>query len=132
MNSSLFCRYSNWPWFEVGRKCQTDTQDHVGICSVCFVGGTAGRQRGFLGCMRSLQLNGLALDLEERATMTPGVEPGCPGHCSSYGHLCRNGGRCREKHRGITCDCTFSAYDGPFCENGEWDREQDTEEVWDS
>uniref|UniRef100_A0A8D1BB61 Contactin-associated protein-like 3 n=1 Tax=Sus scrofa TaxID=9823 RepID=A0A8D1BB61_PIG len=79
--------------------------------------GTAGRQRGFLGCMRSLQLNGLALDLEERATMTPGVEPGCPGHCSSYGHLCRNGGRCREKHRGITCDCTFSAYDGPFCEN---------------
>lgn len=54
--------------------------------------------------------------------MTPGVEPGCPGHCSSYGHLCRNGGRCREKRRGIECDCTFSAYDGPFCENGECDR----------
>ncbi|OWK07213.1 CNTNAP3, partial [Cervus elaphus hippelaphus] len=71
---------------------------------------------GFLGCIRSLRLNGLALDLEERATMTPGVEPGCPGHCSTYGHLCHNGGRCREKHRGISCDCTFSAYDGPFCE----------------
>uniref|UniRef100_A0A8C3VWE2 Contactin associated protein like 3 n=1 Tax=Catagonus wagneri TaxID=51154 RepID=A0A8C3VWE2_9CETA len=79
--------------------------------------GTAGRQRGFLGCIRSLRLNGLALDLEARDTMTPGVEPGCPGHCGSYGYLCRNGGRCREKHRGITCDCTFSAYDGPFCEN---------------
>uniref|UniRef100_A0A8C0CKT3 Uncharacterized protein n=1 Tax=Balaenoptera musculus TaxID=9771 RepID=A0A8C0CKT3_BALMU len=79
--------------------------------------GTASRQRGFLGCIRSLRLNGLALDLEERATMTPGVGPGCPGHCSSYGHLCRNGGRCREKRRGIECDCTFSAYDGPFCEN---------------
>uniref|UniRef100_A0A8D1BLT8 Contactin-associated protein-like 3 n=1 Tax=Sus scrofa TaxID=9823 RepID=A0A8D1BLT8_PIG len=94
-----------------------DGHARLQLNSQLFVGGTAGRQRGFLGCMRSLQLNGLALDLEERATMTPGVEPGCPGHCSSYGHLCRNGGRCREKHRGITCDCTFSAYDGPFCEN---------------
>ncbi|XP_037654242.1 contactin-associated protein-like 3 [Choloepus didactylus] len=83
--------------------------------SQLFVGGTATRQRGFLGCLRSLQLNGMALDLEERATMTPGVEPGCPGHCSSYRHLCRNGGRCREKPRGIACDCTFSAYIGPFC-----------------
>uniref|UniRef100_H0WNX4 Uncharacterized protein n=1 Tax=Otolemur garnettii TaxID=30611 RepID=H0WNX4_OTOGA len=83
--------------------------------SQLFIGGTATRQRGFLGCIRSLQLNGIALDLEERATMTPGVEPGCAGHCSSYGHLCHNGGRCREKHRGITCDCAFSAYDGPFC-----------------
>ncbi|XP_020928483.1 contactin-associated protein-like 3 isoform X3 [Sus scrofa] len=94
-----------------------DGHARLQLNSQLFVGGTAGRQRGFLGCMRSLQLNGLALDLEERATMTPGVEPGCPGHCSSYGHLCRNGGRCREKHRGITCDCTSSAYDGPFCEN---------------
>uniref|UniRef100_A0A8C7BUK3 Contactin-associated protein-like 3 n=1 Tax=Neovison vison TaxID=452646 RepID=A0A8C7BUK3_NEOVI len=79
--------------------------------------GTATRQRGFLGCIRSLRLNGLALDLEERATMTPGVDPGCPGHCSSYGHLCHNGGRCRERPRGIACDCAFSAYDGPFCES---------------
>uniref|UniRef100_A0A8D1BJZ5 Contactin-associated protein-like 3 n=1 Tax=Sus scrofa TaxID=9823 RepID=A0A8D1BJZ5_PIG len=77
-----------------------DGHARLQLNSQLFVGGTAGRQRGFLG-----------------STMTPGVEPGCPGHCSSYGHLCRNGGRCREKHRGITCDCTFSAYDGPFCEN---------------
>ncbi|NP_387504.2 contactin-associated protein-like 3 isoform 1 precursor [Homo sapiens] len=85
--------------------------------SQLFIGGTATRQRGFLGCIRSLQLNGVALDLEERATVTPGVEPGCAGHCSTYGHLCRNGGRCREKRRGVTCDCAFSAYDGPFCSN---------------
>ncbi|XP_021571814.1 contactin-associated protein-like 3, partial [Carlito syrichta] len=85
--------------------------------SQLFIGGTANRQKGFLGCIRSLQLNGVALDLEERATVTPGVEPGCAGHCSSYGYLCRNGGRCREKHKGITCDCAFSAYDGPFCSN---------------
>ncbi|ELK14451.1 Contactin-associated protein-like 4 [Pteropus alecto] len=79
--------------------------------------GTATRQRGFLGCIRSLQLNGLALDLEERAKVTPGVEPGCRGHCSSYGKLCLNGGRCREKPSGFSCDCTFSAYTGPFCSN---------------
>uniref|UniRef100_A0A8C5K146 Contactin associated protein-like 3 n=1 Tax=Jaculus jaculus TaxID=51337 RepID=A0A8C5K146_JACJA len=83
--------------------------------SQLFIGGTASRQRGFLGCIRSLQLNGMALDLEGRATVTPGVEPGCAGHCSSYSHLCLNGGRCQEKLRGITCDCTFSAYDGPLC-----------------
>ncbi|XP_032062264.1 contactin-associated protein-like 4 isoform X1 [Aythya fuligula] len=83
--------------------------------SQLFVGGTASRQKGFLGCIRSLQLNGMALDLEERAKITPGVEPGCPGHCSSYGNLCHNGGKCREKYNGFSCDCSFSAYAGPFC-----------------
>ncbi|XP_077886709.1 contactin-associated protein-like 3 isoform X3 [Ictidomys tridecemlineatus] len=77
--------------------------------------GTASRQRGFLGCIRSLRLNGMAVDLEERATVTPGVEPGCAGHCRSYGHLCRHGGRCRERLRGVVCDCSASAYEGPFC-----------------
>uniref|UniRef100_A0A8C6CWA3 Contactin associated protein family member 4 n=1 Tax=Moschus moschiferus TaxID=68415 RepID=A0A8C6CWA3_MOSMO len=83
--------------------------------SQLFVGGTATRQRGFLGCIRSLQLNGEALDLEERARVTPGVEPGCRGHCSSYGRLCHHGGMCREKPSGFSCDCTSSAYAGPFC-----------------
>ncbi|ELK14425.1 Contactin-associated protein-like 3, partial [Pteropus alecto] len=95
----------------------TDGHIRLQLNSQLFVGGTATRQRGFLGCIRALKLNGMALDLEERATVTPGVEPGCPGHCSSYGHLCLNGGSCREKRRGIACDCAFSAYDGPFCEN---------------
>ncbi|KAM4876425.1 contactin-associated protein-like 3, partial [Thomomys bottae] len=85
------------------------------LSSQLFVGGTASRQRGFLDCIRSLQLNGVTLDLEERAMVTPGVEAGCGGHCSSYGHLCRNAGRCQEKHAGVECDCTSSAYDGPFC-----------------
>ncbi|KAL1784432.1 contactin-associated protein-like 3 [Sigmodon hispidus] len=95
----------------------TPAEGHVRLQlnSQVFIGGTASRQRGFLGCIRSLQLNGMVLDLEGRATMTPGVEPGCSGHCSSYGHLCRNGGKCREKHRGIVCDCAFSAYGGPMC-----------------
>ena len=87
---------------------------------VSFVsaGGTASRQKGFLGCLRSLQLNGKTLDLEERAKITPGVRPGCPGHCSSYGALCQNGGRCVEKYNGFICDCGQSAYTGPFCQKG--------------
>ena len=81
-------------------------------------GGTSSRQKGFLGCIRSLHLNGQKLDLEERAKVTSGVRPGCPGHCSSYGSICHNGGKCVEKHSGYFCDCTSSPYEGPFCKKG--------------
>ncbi|XP_048833106.1 contactin-associated protein-like 2a [Brienomyrus brachyistius] len=77
--------------------------------------GAAGGQRGFLGCIRSLKMNGVTLDLEERARVTPGVKPGCSGHCTSYGIYCQNGGKCVEKYNGYACDCTSTAYDGPFC-----------------
>ncbi|XP_071775614.1 contactin-associated protein-like 2a [Centroberyx gerrardi] len=77
--------------------------------------GAAGGQRGFLGCIRALRMNGVTLDLEERAKVTPGVKPGCQGHCTSYGMYCRNGGKCVEKYNGYSCDCTATAYDGPFC-----------------
>ncbi|XP_010767512.1 contactin-associated protein-like 3B [Notothenia coriiceps] len=82
---------------------------------LCFSGGTASRQKGFRGCIRSLQLNGVPLDLEERAEITPGVRPGCPGHCSSYGSLCQNQGRCVERASGFHCDCGLSAHTGAFC-----------------
>uniref|UniRef100_A0A8C7ZA99 Contactin associated protein 2 n=1 Tax=Oryzias sinensis TaxID=183150 RepID=A0A8C7ZA99_9TELE len=75
----------------------------------------AGGQRGFLGCIRALRMNGITLDLEERAKVTPGVEPGCQGHCTSFGMYCRNGGKCMERYNGYLCDCTATAYDGPFC-----------------
>ncbi|XP_069481771.1 contactin-associated protein-like 4 [Ambystoma mexicanum] len=93
----------------------SDGHIRLQLNSQLYVGATASRQKGFLGCIRSLQLNGVALDLEERAKITPGVEPGCPGHCSSYGHLCHNGGTCIEKRAGISCDCASSSYTGPFC-----------------
>uniref|UniRef100_A0A3Q2FR24 Contactin-associated protein-like 4 n=1 Tax=Cyprinodon variegatus TaxID=28743 RepID=A0A3Q2FR24_CYPVA len=88
---------------------------HLQLNSQLFIGGTASRQRGFRGCIRSLQLNGVTLDLEERAEITPGVRPGCPGHCSSYGSLCQNQGRCVERAKGFNCDCSLSAYTGVFC-----------------
>uniref|UniRef100_A0A3P9P8E8 Contactin associated protein 2 n=1 Tax=Poecilia reticulata TaxID=8081 RepID=A0A3P9P8E8_POERE len=79
-----------------------------------YIGALSG-QRGFLGCMRSLKINGIFFDLEERAKVTPGVKPGCQGHCSTYKMHCRNGGKCVEKYNGYSCDCSLSAYDGPFC-----------------
>uniref|UniRef100_A0A8C2DU61 Contactin associated protein-like 5a n=1 Tax=Cyprinus carpio TaxID=7962 RepID=A0A8C2DU61_CYPCA len=71
--------------------------------SQLFVGGTATKQRGFLGCIR------------ERAKVTPGVSSGCAGHCSSSAGLCHNRGKCIEKSSGYMCDCTNSAYGGPSC-----------------
>ncbi|XP_053353354.1 contactin-associated protein-like 5 isoform X1 [Clarias gariepinus] len=80
-----------------------------------FVGRTASRQRGFLGCMRALNVNGATFDLDERAKATPGVSSGCAGHCSSSAGVCHNRGRCVEKSTGYVCDCTHSAYGGPSC-----------------
>uniref|UniRef100_A0A673CT94 Contactin associated protein like 3 n=1 Tax=Sphaeramia orbicularis TaxID=375764 RepID=A0A673CT94_9TELE len=97
------------------KAAPADGHIHLQLNSQLFIGGTASRQKGFLGCIRSLQLNGVTLDLEERAKITPGVRPGCPGHCSSYGWLCQNQGRCVEKTSGFYCDCSPSAYTGAFC-----------------
>uniref|UniRef100_A0A3Q1FMZ9 Contactin-associated protein-like 4 n=1 Tax=Acanthochromis polyacanthus TaxID=80966 RepID=A0A3Q1FMZ9_9TELE len=98
------------------QEAPTDGHFHLQLNSQLFIGGTASRQKGFRGCIRSLQLNGITLDLEERAKITPGVQPGCPGHCSSYGSLCKNQGRCVERTNGFHCDCSLSAYTGVFCQ----------------
>lgn len=86
----------------------------VEIYTQLIVGASSG-QRGFLGCMRALRVNGLNFDLQEKARLTPGVNPGCQGHCSSFGVHCKNGGRCVEQYNGYFCDCSHTAYDGPFC-----------------
>ncbi|XP_061925711.1 contactin-associated protein-like 2 isoform X1 [Entelurus aequoreus] len=77
--------------------------------------GASGGQRSFLGCMRALQVNGVTLDLEEKAVGASGVSPGCRGHCQTLGSQCRNGGKCVEKYDRYSCDCTLSAYEGAFC-----------------
>ncbi|XP_059200229.1 contactin-associated protein-like 4 isoform X2 [Centropristis striata] len=97
------------------QEAPADGHFHLQLNSQLFIGGTASRQKGFRGCIRSLQLNGVTLDLEERAKITPGVRPGCPGHCSSYGSLCQNQGRCVERDSGFHCDCGLSAHAGVFC-----------------
>lgn len=77
--------------------------------------GASGGQRAFLGCMRALRINGVNFDLEERAEVTAGVLSGCRGHCSSYGIHCQNRGRCVEQYNDYRCDCSATAFDGPFC-----------------
>uniref|UniRef100_A0A3Q3IM13 Contactin associated protein like 3 n=1 Tax=Monopterus albus TaxID=43700 RepID=A0A3Q3IM13_MONAL len=99
------------------QEAPADGHFHLQLNSQLFI-GTASRQKGFRGCIRSLQLNGVTLDLEERAKITPGVRPGCPGHCSSYGSLCLNQGHCVERASGFHCDCGLSAYAGVFCHTG--------------
>ncbi|XP_043082923.1 contactin-associated protein-like 2a [Puntigrus tetrazona] len=96
------------------RPAPTQGHTRLELYSQLYV-GSAGGQRGFLGCIRSLKMNGVTLDLEERAKVTPGVKPGCSGHCTSFGMYCRNGGKCEEKYNGYSCDCSTTAYDGPFC-----------------
>ncbi|XP_056890144.1 contactin-associated protein-like 5 [Takifugu flavidus] len=96
-------------------EAPADGHPRLRLSSQLFVGGTASQQRGFLGCIRTLTVNGLSLDLEERARMTPGVSSGCPGYCSGSSSLCHNRGRCIEKSNGYVCDCSQSAYGGTTC-----------------
>nr|XP_036855403.1 contactin-associated protein-like 2 [Manis javanica] len=96
------------------RQAPTEGHTRLELYSQLFVGG-AGGQQGFLGCIRSLRMNGVTLDLEERAKVTSGFKSGCSGHCTSYGTNCENGGRCIEKYHGYSCDCSSTAYDGTFC-----------------
>lgn len=100
--------------YRVSRLAPAQGHTRLELFSQLYV-GAAGGQRGFLGCIRGLRMNGITLDLEERAKVTPGVKPGCQGHCTSYGMYCRNGGKCVEKYNGYLCDCSKTAYDGPFC-----------------
>nr|XP_033956820.1 contactin-associated protein-like 4 [Pseudochaenichthys georgianus] len=97
------------------QEAPADGHIHLQLNSQLFIGGTASRQKGFRGCIRSLQLNGVTLDLDQRARITPGVQAGCPGHCSSYGSLCKNQGRCVERALSFSCDCSSSAFTGAFC-----------------
>ncbi|KAA0704301.1 Contactin-associated protein-like 4 [Triplophysa tibetana] len=100
---------------EAVQKAPADGHIHLQLNSQLFVGGTASRQKGFLGCIRSLKLNGKTLDLEKRAKITPDVTPGCPGHCRSYSGLCQNKGTCVERDDGFMCDCQLSPFTGIFC-----------------
>lgn len=65
--------------------------------------------------------NGEALDLEERARVTPGVEPGCGGHCSSYGDCATTGTMQGEAQAGSPVTAHSSALRRAFCSDGECD-----------
>ncbi|XP_051894738.1 contactin-associated protein 1 [Pristis pectinata] len=107
-------RLDELPW----RVLEAPPQSYVSLRldRPLYVGAAEYRRDAFFGCIRGLRMNGVILDLEGKAQLTEGANPGCVGQCSEPGVLCQNGGHCVERYSTYTCDCNASAFDGPFCE----------------
>lgn len=75
--------------------------------------------RPFLGCLRGLRMNGVTLNLEGKANETEGVRVNCTGYCQDPPVPCQNSGLCVERYSHYTCNCSISAFTGPFCNHGE-------------
>lgn len=75
--------------------------------------------RPFLGCLRALRMNGVTLNLEGKANETEGVRVNCTGYCQDPPVPCQNSGLCVERYSHYTCNCSISAFTGPFCNHGE-------------
>ncbi|NWI59732.1 CNTP1 protein, partial [Calyptomena viridis] len=101
---------------------------------VLSLGPTAGaaehKMRPFLGCLRALRMNGVTLNLEGKANETEGVRVNCTGYCQDPPVPCQNSGLCVERYSHYSCNCSVSAFTGPFCnhdvggyfEEGTWVR----------
>ncbi|XP_009992486.1 PREDICTED: LOW QUALITY PROTEIN: contactin-associated protein 1 [Chaetura pelagica] len=95
-----------------------------------YVGAAEHKMRPFLGCLRALRMNGVTLNLEGKANETEGVRVNCTGHCQDPPVPCQNSGSCVERYSHYSCNCTVSAFEGPFCnhdiggyfEEGTWVR----------
>ncbi|XP_075379155.1 contactin-associated protein 1 [Mycteria americana] len=95
-----------------------------------YVGAAEHKMRPFLGCLRALRMNGVTLNLEGKANETEGVRVNCTGHCQDPPVPCQNSGLCVERYSHYSCNCSISAFDGPFCnhdiggyfEEGTWVR----------
>lgn len=84
------------------------------LTSDLVVGATVDYHEGFVGCIRSLLLNGIFIDLHTVAkTGIYGVATGCVGKCES--NPCLNNGTCIDKYSSYTCDCTWTGFKGPIC-----------------
>ncbi|KAI1230282.1 hypothetical protein IHE44_0010247 [Lamprotornis superbus] len=84
-----------------------------------YVGAAEHKMRPFLGCLRALRMNGVTLNLEGKANETEGVRVNCTGYCQDPPVPCQNSGLCVERYSHYTCNCSISAFTGPFCNHGE-------------
>lgn len=96
----------------------THTLEHILLCPA-LLGCGEYYLRPFVGCLRGLRMNGLALNLEGKANVTEGVLVNCTGHCRKPLVPCLNHGTCTEHYNHYTCNCSVSAFEGPFCNQGE-------------
>lgn len=79
-----------------------------------FLGATEEFKEGFVGCMRSLLINGEFIDIYKYARDGAyGLILGCHGKCEN--NPCLNKGICREGYSSFVCDCQWTAYKGPIC-----------------
>uniref|UniRef100_T1JED8 Neurexin-4 n=1 Tax=Strigamia maritima TaxID=126957 RepID=T1JED8_STRMM len=95
----------------------------IHLTSNLVVGATVDYREGYVGCMRSLLLNGQPVPLQTYALKEPyGLLRGCVGKCESS--PCLNNGTCWEEYNKYTCDCRYTAFKGPICadEIGVWMR----------
>lgn len=86
----------------------------IHLTSQLVVGATTEFRDGYVGCIRSLLLNGQLQDLRGRARRgLYGVSEDCVGRCESS--PCLNNGTCHERYDGYMCDCRWTSFKGPIC-----------------
>ncbi|XP_066485310.1 contactin-associated protein 1 [Tiliqua scincoides] len=106
-------RVDRIPW--VVRAAPPQTFIHLNLTKKLYVGAAEYYLNPFVGCLRGLRMNGVTLNLEGQANETEGVLANCTGHCRNPLVPCQNHGICREHYSHYTCNCSVSAYEGPFC-----------------
>uniref|UniRef100_A0A8C8A4R0 Contactin associated protein 1 n=1 Tax=Otus sunia TaxID=257818 RepID=A0A8C8A4R0_9STRI len=121
-------RVDKLPW--VVRPAPPQSFVRLNFDRPLYVGSAEHKMRPFLGCLRALRMNGVTLNLEGKANETEGVRVNCTGHCQDPPVPCQNSGLCVERYSHYSCNCSVSAFDGPFCnhdiggyfEEGTWVR----------
>ncbi|XP_065666081.1 contactin-associated protein like 5-3 isoform X2 [Hydra vulgaris] len=83
-----------------------------------YVGGSYHDEYGFVGCIRSLYVNGRIHDIRSIAQGQEdyGVYPGCGSACMLLNQPC-NYGQCIDHYDSFKCNCSVSPYGGDFCQN---------------
>ena len=86
----------------------------IQLTSNLVIGATVDYREGFVGCVRSLLLNGYFIDLYAIAIQgIYGVNTGCTGKCQS--NPCLHNGTCTERYSSYSCDCQWTGFKGPIC-----------------
>ncbi|XP_015761391.1 PREDICTED: EGF and laminin G domain-containing protein-like isoform X3 [Acropora digitifera] len=74
--------------------------------------------KGFVGCIRGLDINGEVQDLSKLAGEAEFMKSGCGAACEN--NSCKNHAKCLDNYNVYLCDCSKTPYYGYFChkENG--------------
>jgi contactin associated protein-like 2 len=97
------------------RNGQAGASRPLQLTSPLVLGGTVDEREGYVGCVRSLLIDGQFMDLLAliRGRSVYGITTGCAGRCES--RPCLNNGTCIERYSSYACDCQWTAFKGPIC-----------------